>query len=73
MGEHGTWFDYLSHFEWWNKFNHWAGDKLHREAGTAMFPSGFTLNHVLMTLLVVIFVAIVNRFCRGEGKRGRAA
>ena len=57
MGEHGTWFDYLNRFEWWRHFDHWAADKLGRTSGTAMFPSGFTLTHVLITLLVVVFAA----------------
>jgi F-type H+-transporting ATPase subunit a len=55
MGEHGTWFDYLNRFEWWRNFDHWAASKLGREAGTGMFPSGFTLTHVLITLVVVLF------------------
>jgi len=56
MGEHGTWFDYLNRFSWWRDVQHWAADKLGRTSGTKMFPSGFTLTHVLITLLVVIFV-----------------
>jgi F-type H+-transporting ATPase subunit a len=55
MGEHGTWFDYLNRFSWWQSFHHWTEGKLSRQAGTAMFPSGFTLTHVLITLLVVLF------------------
>lgn len=57
MGEHGTWFDYLNRFSWWQDFHHWAEGKLSRTAGTGMFPSGFTLTHVLITILVVLFVA----------------
>ena len=56
MGEHGTWFDFLNRFDWWVRFNEWASHKLGRTAGTAMFPSGFTLTHVLMTFLVLLFV-----------------
>jgi len=55
MGEHGTWFDYLYRFTWWRDFQHWAEAHLGRTSGTAMFPNGFTLTHVLITLLVVIF------------------
>jgi F-type H+-transporting ATPase subunit a len=55
MGEHGTWFDYLNRFSWWHDIQHWAADKLGRTSGTKMFPTGFTLTHVLITLLVVIF------------------
>ena len=55
MGEHGTWFDYLNRFTWWRDVQHWAEAKLGRTAGTGMFPSAFTLTHVLITLLVVLF------------------
>jgi F-type H+-transporting ATPase subunit a len=55
MGEHGTWFDYLNRFSWWHDVQHWAAAKLGRTGGTKMFPTGFTLTHVLITLLVVIF------------------
>ena len=57
MGEHGTWFDYLTKFDSWNKFNHWAQSKLGRSWEWQMFgESGWTLTHVLITLLVVAFV-----------------
>ncbi len=56
MGEHGTWFDYLNRFEWWTSFNHWAESKLSRKSILVdMFPSGWSMTHVLITLLVVIF------------------
>ncbi|HEY0990687.1 MAG TPA: F0F1 ATP synthase subunit A [Kofleriaceae bacterium] len=55
MGEHGTWFDYLNRFEWWRDLDHWLGGKLGRTSGTGMFPTGFTLTHVLITLVVVLF------------------
>ena len=55
MGEHGTWFDYLNQFSWWRDFDHWAGGLLGRKSAVAMFPTGFTLTHVLITLLVVLF------------------
>jgi F-type H+-transporting ATPase subunit a len=58
MGEHGTWFDYLNRFSWWNDFHHWAEGKLGRTAATEMFPSGFSLTHVLITLVVVIFTTL---------------
>jgi F-type H+-transporting ATPase subunit a len=58
MGEHGTWFDYLHRFSWWNDFLGWAEHKLGRTAGQEMFPSHFTLTHVLITLVVVIFTAM---------------
>jgi F-type H+-transporting ATPase subunit a len=56
MGEHGTWFDYLNRFSWWTNFNHWAEGVFKRTAGTEMFPSGFTLTHSLVTLLVLLFI-----------------
>ncbi len=57
MGEHGTWFDYLTKFDSWNKFNLWAKSKLGRSWEWQMFgESGWTLTHVLITLLVVAFV-----------------
>ncbi len=58
MGEHGTWFDYLTKFDAWNKFNSWAQGKLGRGWKWQMFgESGWTLTHVLITCLVVLFVA----------------
>jgi F-type H+-transporting ATPase subunit a len=55
MGEHGTWFDFLHRFSWWNDFLHWAEGVLGRTAGTKMFPHHFTLTHVLITMVVVLF------------------
>jgi F-type H+-transporting ATPase subunit a len=55
MGEHGTWFDYLNRFSWWRDLDHWASGLLGRKTATGMFPTGFTLTHVLITLLVVLF------------------
>ena len=57
MGEHGTWFDYLTKFDAWNRFNAWAQHHLGRTSGLKMFETGWTLSHVLITLLVVAFVA----------------
>jgi len=58
MGEHGTWFDYLNRFSWWQNFDHWAQGKLGRSWTWQMFgPSGWTLTHVLITLCVVLFTA----------------
>jgi F-type H+-transporting ATPase subunit a len=57
MGEHGTWFDYLNRFTWWKNFNHSAQDALGRKWKWMMFDeSGWTLTHVLTTLVVVLFV-----------------
>jgi len=56
MGEHGTWFDYLNRFGWWKDFNHWAQHALGRGWKWMMFDeSGWTLNHVLTALVVVLF------------------
>lgn len=57
MGEHGTWFDYLNRFSWWQDFNHWAEGVLGRKWTWMMFgPSGWTLTHVLVTLVVLAFL-----------------
>ena len=56
MGEHGTWFDYLNRFDAWVNFNHWADDKLRRGWKAVVFQdTHFTLTHVLITMLVVLF------------------
>ena len=57
MGEHGTWFDYLNRFSWWQNFDHWAQGKLGRSWEWQMFgKSGWTLTHVLITCCVLLFV-----------------
>jgi F-type H+-transporting ATPase subunit a len=53
MGEHGTWFDYLNRFDWWRHLDLWAKSKLGRTSGLAMFETGWTLTHVLITLVVI--------------------
>jgi F-type H+-transporting ATPase subunit a len=74
MGEHGTWFDYLNRFSWWHDIQHWAADTLGRTSGTKMFPTGFTLTHVLITLLVVIFATCgAIAFYRGTRTADRGA
>jgi F-type H+-transporting ATPase subunit a len=55
MGEHGTWFDYLYRFDWWRHLDLWAKAKLGRTSGLAMFETGWTLTHVLVTLVVIAF------------------
>ncbi|MGN6104398.1 MAG: F0F1 ATP synthase subunit A [Kofleriaceae bacterium] len=69
MGEHGTWFDYLNRFSWWQSFSHWAEGAFGRKAGLGMFPTGFTLTHVLITLLV-IGIATVGALAFLKGLRG---
>jgi F-type H+-transporting ATPase subunit a len=57
MGEHGTWFDYLNRFSWWRDFNHSAQETLGRKWKWMMFDeSGWTLTHVLATVVVLFFV-----------------
>ncbi len=56
MGEHGTWFDYLNRIPAWTHFNDWAQSKLGRSWTWQMFgESGWTLTHVLISLMVVLF------------------
>ena len=57
MGEHGTWFDFLNRFSWWPAFQEKAQDVLGRKTFLIkMFPTHFTLTHVLVTLAVLLFV-----------------
>jgi len=59
MGEHGTWFDYLNRFPAWRSFNHSMADHLGRSWKFLIFDeNGFTLNHVLITMVVLLFVII---------------
>jgi len=56
MGEHGTWFDYLNRFDWWRGFDGWMQSKLQRKSLLVdMFPSGWSMTHILITLVAVIF------------------
>jgi len=57
MGEHGTWFDYLNRFEWWRNFEHWSQHTLGRKWTALVFAeNGFTLTHVLITILMICIV-----------------
>jgi F-type H+-transporting ATPase subunit a len=58
MGEHGTWFDYLNRFSWWQTLNEKAEHALGREKPFIKLfqESHFTLTHVLVTLVVLAFV-----------------
>ncbi len=52
MGEHGTWFDYLNRFSWWQSLTHKAEDALGRGWKFMVFQdSHFSLTHVLITAL----------------------
>ncbi len=56
MGEHGTWFDYLNRFSWWQHLNSWGEHALGRKTLTSMFPTGWTTAHVMVGLVVVLIV-----------------
>jgi F-type H+-transporting ATPase subunit a len=63
MGEHGTWFDFLNRFSWWQELSAKAEHLLGRGEGSVVAWSGgpfagthFSLTHVLVTLLVLGFV-----------------
>lgn len=57
MGEHGTWFDFLNRFSWWSDLAHKAEAALGRKWEWMMFGSShFTLTHVLVSMLVLLFV-----------------
>lgn len=59
MGEHGTWFDYLNRIPAWRNLDHKLQEMLGRSWEWQMFgPSGWTLNHVLISILVVIIIAM---------------
>lgn len=59
MGEHGTWFDYLNRIPAWRSADDWLREHLGRKWEWQMFgPSGWTMTHVLITLLVVIIVSL---------------
>ncbi|HSK00372.1 MAG TPA: F0F1 ATP synthase subunit A [Kofleriaceae bacterium] len=59
MGEHGTWFDYLNRIPGWQSLSHKLQELLGRSWEWQMFgPSGWTLTHVLITLVVVGIVAM---------------
>lgn len=67
MGEHGTWFDYLNRFSWWQTISEKADHALSRGwRWTAFQDSHFSLTHVLITLLVLAFVLFgASRFKAG--------
>lgn len=57
MGEHGTWFDFLNRFSWWQSLNEKAGDAMGRGWKFMVFQdTHFSLTHVLITLCVLGFV-----------------
>jgi F-type H+-transporting ATPase subunit a len=59
MGEHGTWFDYLNRIPAWRSLDHKLQELLGRSWTWQMFgPSGWTLAHVLISLLVVLLITL---------------
>lgn len=58
MGEHGTWFDFLNRFSFWQTLQEKAQSALGREKPVALVFQGshFTLTHVLVTMVVLGFV-----------------
>ena len=72
MGEHGTWFDYLNRFEWWKSFQHWSEHTLGRKWTALVFAeNGFTLTHVLVTILMLCIV--IAGGAGGTGPASRSA
>lgn len=79
MGEHGTWFDYLYRFPWWRELSSDLEHSLGRTEGAEnhwewlLFSnSHWTLTHVMVALVVVLFISFgAVRFygaVRGGGK-----
>lgn len=58
MGEHGTWFDFLNRFSFWQTLMEKADNLLGRKKPMLLVfqESHFTLTHVLVTMLVLAFV-----------------
>ena len=58
MGEHGTWFDFLNRFSFWQTLMEKADNLLGRKKPMLLVfqESHFTLTHVLVTMLVLGFV-----------------
>lgn len=75
MGEHGTWFDYLYKFSWWQELSHKLEGALGRHWEWMLFGhSHWTLTHVMVGLLVVLFVSLgAFSFYASVRKGGREA
>lgn len=59
MGEHGTWFDYLNRIPAWRSLDGKLQEWLGRKWEWQMFgPSGWTLTHVLISLLVLLVIVM---------------
>jgi F-type H+-transporting ATPase subunit a len=67
MGEHGTWFDYLNRIPGWQHLVAKMEGALGRHWRFLVFEdSTFSINHILITLLVLLFSVLgVRAFMRG--------
>lgn len=67
MGEHGTWFDYLNRFAWWQSLSESARHLMERNTKWMLFQdTHFTLTPFLVALTVLLFVIYgVTTFKRG--------
>jgi F-type H+-transporting ATPase subunit a len=71
MGEESTWFDYLPG---WENLNRYAEQYLGRHVGTQVFPTSFTLTHVMSVALVTLFcITGALAFSSSVSKGGEAA
>lgn len=77
MGEHGTWFDYLYKYEWFQNLSYDLHGTLGRSwelPSAGLGHSYWTLTHVMVSLLVVMFVLFgALRFKAGVAGGGRGA
>lgn len=74
MGEHGTWFDYLYRFPWWQDVSHGLQAALGRDWEWMLFgATHWTLTHVMVAIAVVSFVTFgALRFNAGVRRGGHA-
>ncbi|ACY16965.1 F0F1 ATP synthase subunit A [Haliangium ochraceum] len=72
MGEHGTWFDLLYKFHWWQDAAHSLEHQLGRDWQWLLFgPTHWTLTHVMVAATVVLFVIFgASRFRAGVVGKG---
>lgn len=74
MGEHGTWFDYLYRFPWWQDLSRNLEGNLGRHWEWMLFgPTHWTLTHVMVALAVLLFVSYGALQFRGSVSGGGQA
>ena len=74
MGEHGTWFDYLYRFPWWQDLSRTLEGNLGRHWEWMLFgPTHWTLTHVMVALAVLLFVSYGALQFRGSVSGGGQA